>query len=256
MWAARPHLGSIFEKLLHRKTFYCLRLVVCSQDCFILMLCFTWNILKLLLGKLPKSGSARLGHIPSLPWESQLPLKPCISLQPLDFKSNCDSSDYFLDVCFISWCSFDLLRKCGLLAHTSAAFLKNCCTEKLFICLRLVSCNQLHIFLFPLLSLVFVKRWIISFTIPYYTTYNTICQPTIVPNFHRSFCAECTRSPTQSTTMFFFTIHFPFCWRFFIEIHKTITKKSKKKKAFRWKIRYHENWGRWHTCQRKKVQTT
>ena len=29
----------------------------------------------------------------------------------------------------------DLLRKCGLLAHTSAAFLKNCCTEKLFILL-------------------------------------------------------------------------------------------------------------------------
>ena len=27
----------------------------------------------------------------------------------------------------------NLLRKCGLLAHTSAAFLKNCCTEKLFI---------------------------------------------------------------------------------------------------------------------------
>ena len=32
----------------------------------------------------------------------------------------------------------DLLRKCGLLAHTSPAFLKNCCTEKLFSCLRLV----------------------------------------------------------------------------------------------------------------------
>ena len=32
---------------------------------------------------------------------------------------------------------FHLLRKCGLLAHTSAAFLKNCCTEKLFSCLRL-----------------------------------------------------------------------------------------------------------------------
>ena len=27
----------------------------------------------------------------------------------------------------------NLLRKCGLLAHTSAAFLKNCCTEKLFV---------------------------------------------------------------------------------------------------------------------------
>jgi len=32
----------------------------------------------------------------------------------------------------------NLLRKCGLLDHTSAAFLKNCCTEKLFSCLRLV----------------------------------------------------------------------------------------------------------------------
>ena len=30
-----------------------------------------------------------------------------------------------------------LLRKCGLLAHTSAAFLKNCWIKKLFVCLRL-----------------------------------------------------------------------------------------------------------------------
>ena len=36
---------------------------------------------------------------------------------------------------------YNLLRKCGLLAHTSAAFLKNCCTEKLFGCLRLVIGN-------------------------------------------------------------------------------------------------------------------
>ena len=43
----------------------------------------------------------------------------------------------------------NLLRKCGLLAHTSAAFLKNCCTEKLFIFLRLVSCNNLTSFYFP-----------------------------------------------------------------------------------------------------------
>ena len=35
-----------------------------------------------------------------------------------------------------------LLRKCGLLAHTSAAFLKNCCTEKLFSRLRLENCSQ------------------------------------------------------------------------------------------------------------------
>ena len=36
----------------------------------------------------------------------------------------------------------NLLRKCGLLAHTSAAFLKNCCTKKLFRCLRLVTGNN------------------------------------------------------------------------------------------------------------------
>ena len=37
---------------------------------------------------------------------------------------------------------FNLLRKCGLLAHTSAAFLKNCCTETLFIRLRLAIKNN------------------------------------------------------------------------------------------------------------------
>ena len=51
------NLASIFEKLLDQKTFVRLRLV---------------------LGIPPESGSARLGHIPSLPWESQLPLKPCM----------------------------------------------------------------------------------------------------------------------------------------------------------------------------------
>ena len=122
MWAARPHLASIFEKLLDQKTFVCLRLV---------------------LGIPPESGSARLGHIPSLPLESQLPLKPCISLQPFDFKGNCDSFDLLLDFCLIFIVRFHLLRKCGLLAHTSPAFLKNCCTEKLFVCLRLIIKNVL-----------------------------------------------------------------------------------------------------------------
>ena len=37
---------------------------------------------------------------------------------------------------------FHLLRKCGLLVHTSAAFLKNCCTKKLFSCLRLATENN------------------------------------------------------------------------------------------------------------------
>ena len=44
-----------------------------------------------ILGKPISYGSARLGHIPSLPWEPQLPLKSCISLQPPDFEGNCDS---------------------------------------------------------------------------------------------------------------------------------------------------------------------
>ncbi|MEE0115743.1 MAG: hypothetical protein U0J29_11015, partial [Ruminococcus sp.] len=50
------NLANIFEKLLDQKTFICLRLI---------------------LGKPLAYKSARLGHIPSLPWESQLPLKPC-----------------------------------------------------------------------------------------------------------------------------------------------------------------------------------
>ncbi len=36
----------------------------------------------------------------------------------------------------------DLLRKCGLLAHTSPAFLKNCWIKKLFFRLRLVAYSQ------------------------------------------------------------------------------------------------------------------
>ena len=214
MWAARPHLGSIFEKLLHRKTFQlpvaCLRNTIriwfgkagahpqlawesqlplkpylslqpfifkgnCDSFDSLLDFCLIslnsfyllrkcgllahtsaaflknccteklFNCLWLVLGIPSKSGSARLGHIPSLPWKSQLPLKPYLLLQPFTFESNCDSFDSLLDFCLISLNSFYLLRKCGLLAHTSAAFLKNCCTEKLFICLRLEICYLLSV---------------------------------------------------------------------------------------------------------------
>ena len=92
MWAARPHLANIFKKLLDQKTFVCLRLI---------------------LGKPSQSGSARLGHIPSLPWKSQLPLKPCILLQPLDLKGNCDSFDFLLDFCFLSLCSLICFANVG-----------------------------------------------------------------------------------------------------------------------------------------------
>ena len=92
----------------------------------------------------------------------QLPLKPYLSLQPSDFEGNCDSSDFLLDFrCSFSY-SFYLLRKCGLLAHTSAAFLKNCCTEKLFICLRLVLAKIMAFFTtFTQFSLTPISRNVI-----------------------------------------------------------------------------------------------
>ena len=130
--AARPHLANIFEKLLDQKTFICLRLVYCNPISMLLSCHVSRETL--LLGKPPKSGSARLGHIPSLPWESQLPLKPCISLHPSDFEGNCDSlrfSPRFLFCFIVQFCY--LLRKCGLLAHTSPAFLKNCWIKKLLV---------------------------------------------------------------------------------------------------------------------------
>ena len=64
MWATRPHLGSIFEKLLHRKTFY--SPAACPR-------------------KTSRIRFGKAGAHPQLAWESQLPLKPCISLQPFDF---------------------------------------------------------------------------------------------------------------------------------------------------------------------------
>ena len=141
MWATHPHLGSIFEKLLHRKTFCLPAARILQPNFYVAFMSCNVSRETLLLGKPPKSGSARLRHIPSLPRESQLPLKPCISLHPSDFEGNCDSSDFLLDFCCSFILQFDLLRKCGLLAHTSAAFLKNCCTEKLFVCLRLGYCS-------------------------------------------------------------------------------------------------------------------
>ena len=62
-----------------------------------------FSLREVLLGKPPESGSARLGHIPSLPWKSQLPLKPYLSLQPSDFEGNCNSFDALLDFYCISF---------------------------------------------------------------------------------------------------------------------------------------------------------
>ena len=117
MWATRPHLGSIFEKLLHRKTFY--SPAACPR-----------KTSRIRFGKAGAYPQLALGI-------AQLPLKPYLSLQPPDSNGNCDSFDSLFDFCFSSLCSFICFANVGF-AHTSAAFLKNCCTEKLFIRLRLV----------------------------------------------------------------------------------------------------------------------
>ena len=75
------NLASIFEKLLDQKTFVCLRLVIGN----------------IFLRETSRIRFGKAGAHPQLAWESQLPLKPCPSLQPSDFKGNCDSSDSFLD---------------------------------------------------------------------------------------------------------------------------------------------------------------
>ena len=126
MWAARPHLGSIFEKLLHRKTFICLRLVTENNS----------------LRKTSPIWFGKAGAHPQLAWESQLPLKPCILIAASRLKRQLRFFRFTLRFLFsfiVQFCY--LLRKCGLLAHTSPAFLKNCWIKKLFICLRLVTEN-------------------------------------------------------------------------------------------------------------------
>ena len=67
----------------------------------------------LLLGKPLESGSARLGHIPSLPGNRNCPWNLVLSLQPSDFEGNCDSFDSLLDFCFISLYSFSCFANVG-----------------------------------------------------------------------------------------------------------------------------------------------
>jgi len=102
------------------------------------ILLFKWNVLR----ENGLSHPAKGGSTPAFACQrAAIAPLPCLNLQLifhsstlLEFESfkKCDCSrKTILQI-------FDLLRKCGLLAHTSAAFLKNCCTEKLFRCLRLV----------------------------------------------------------------------------------------------------------------------
>ena len=126
MWAARPHLGSIFEKLLHRKTFQ----VACGSG------------LETILLKKTVFPVRQKGVPPLLLPASMLQLPRCLArIYNLDFH---DATLFELDSFKRCNCSrksnsqkSNLLRKCGLLAHTSPTFLKNCWIKKLFNCLRL-----------------------------------------------------------------------------------------------------------------------
>ena len=113
MWAARPHLANIFEKLLHRKTFYLP--AACPR----------------------KTSRIRFGKAGAHP---QLALGIAIAPETLYFITTFQFlrqlrffrfSLRFLLHFIVQFCY--LLRKCGLLAHTSPTFLKNCWIKKLFI---------------------------------------------------------------------------------------------------------------------------
>ena len=111
-WAARPHLGSIFVKLLHRKTF-----------CLPAARYFVNDASK----ENGLSRPAKGGSIPAFACQrAAIAPLPCPNLH-----------SYFSFVSKFQICKFSkmqlqlenqipklyLLRKCGLLAHTSAAFL-------------------------------------------------------------------------------------------------------------------------------------
>ena len=143
MWAARPHLGSIFEKLLHRKTF-------CSPAARCLQLCdfdtvFHVKRSELLLEK-TVCNIRQKGVPPLLLPASVQQLPRClVRIYNLFHKDNSIANWQVSKNAIAAGkqtAKLNLLRKCGLLAHTSAAFLKNCCTEKLFCCLRLLVCSQ------------------------------------------------------------------------------------------------------------------
>ena len=126
MWATRPHLANIFEKLLDQKTFQ----FACGSG------------LETILLKKTVFPVRQKGVPPLLLPTSVLQLPRCLArTYNLDFH----------DATLFEWDSFkrcncsrennsqksNLLRKCGLLAHTSPTFLKNCWIKKLFNCLRL-----------------------------------------------------------------------------------------------------------------------
>ena len=142
MWAARPHLANIFEKLLHRKTFWLPAALSLQSRLFYFNAMFHVKHSEFVLRKTTRNQFGKAGAHPQLAFGIAIAPETLYFITTFSLSRQLRFFRCFLDFCFILWCSFDLLRKCGLLAHTSAAFLKNCCTEKFFSCLRLVACSQ------------------------------------------------------------------------------------------------------------------
>ena len=138
MWAARPRLANIFKKLLDQKTFICLRLSICSQCSKNSLFLYIVSRETWFLEKPTARDSARLGHIPSLPWESQLPLKPYLSLQPSDFEGNCDSLRFSLRFLFSFIVQFLFASQMWAARPHLANIFKKLLDQKTFVCLRLV----------------------------------------------------------------------------------------------------------------------
>ena len=121
MWAARPHLGSIFEKLLEQKTF-CLPAA---------------RYLETMLLKKTVFRVRQKGVPPLLLPASMLQLPRCLVRICNLFHINHKITNWTVSKNAIAAgktdCKDNLLCKCGLLAHTSPAFLKNCWIKKLFV---------------------------------------------------------------------------------------------------------------------------
>ena len=104
MWAARPHLANIFEKLLDQKTFICLRLGICNT----------------ILRETNRIRFGKAGAHPQLALEIAIAPETLFhNYNLLIFEGNCDS--------------FDLLRKCGLLALNLANIFEKLLDQKTFV---------------------------------------------------------------------------------------------------------------------------
>ena len=107
------NLANIFEKLLDQKTFSCLRQ-------------YSWKTNCIQFGKAGAHPQLALG----IAIAPETLFSHCNLLILMAIAILCDS---LLDFCLRFSIRFYLLRKCGLLAHTSPTFLKNCWIKKLLV---------------------------------------------------------------------------------------------------------------------------